>query len=91
VSTALPPRTDRIRWADLSVQSTAILRQVVAPIHLEGYTTTEVAKRLEIAQGAVKLLIAYFANEVSALGRPESQSGRGEAEIDLRQFIAAHG
>jgi DNA-directed RNA polymerase specialized sigma24 family protein len=56
VSTPLPPRTDRIRWAELSVQSTAILRQVVAPIHLESYSTTDVAKRLGIPLASVRLL-----------------------------------
>jgi hypothetical protein len=67
VSTPLPPRADRIRWADLSVQSTAILRQVIAPIHLEGSTATATAKRLGIPLASVRLLVAYFANEVSEL------------------------
>ncbi len=70
VSTPLPPRTDRIRWADLSVGSTAILRQVVAPIHLEGYKATEVATRLGIPPGSVKLLTEYFTNEVRELAQP---------------------
>jgi DNA-directed RNA polymerase specialized sigma24 family protein len=41
---------------------------VVVPIHLEGYTTTEVAKRLAIPLASVRLLVDYFANEVSELG-----------------------
>jgi DNA-directed RNA polymerase specialized sigma24 family protein len=53
---------------DLSVQSTAILRQVVVPIHLEGYKTTEVATRLGIPLGSVRLLVDFFANEISELG-----------------------
>jgi DNA-directed RNA polymerase specialized sigma24 family protein len=72
VSRPLPPRTDRINWADLSVQSTAILRQVVAPIHLDGHKATDVATRLGIPIGSVRLLVAYFANEVSELGQPDS-------------------
>ena len=64
----MPPRIDRIRWVDLSVQSTAILRQVVVPIHLEGYKTTEVATRLGIPLGSVRLLVDFFANEISELG-----------------------
>ena len=67
-STPVPPRIDRIRWVDLSVQSTAILRQVVVPIHLEGYKTTEVATRLGIPLGSVRLLVDFFANEISELG-----------------------
>jgi DNA-directed RNA polymerase specialized sigma24 family protein len=74
VSTPLPPRTDRIRWSALSVQSTAILRQVVAPIHLEGYKTTEVATRLGIPIASVKLLVDYLAREVSELERPDYPS-----------------
>jgi hypothetical protein len=66
-----PPRTDRIRWADLSVQSTAILRQVVVPIHREGYSTTDVAKRLGIPIASVRLLTEYFASEVIELGRSD--------------------
>ena len=50
----MPPRVDRIRWADLSVESTAILRQVVAPVHLEGHKTTDVAKRLGIPPVAAR-------------------------------------
>jgi hypothetical protein len=68
VSTPLPPRTDRTNWADLSVQSTAILRQVVAPIHLDGYKATEVATRLGIPIASMRLLVEYFANEVSEIG-----------------------
>ena len=68
VSTPLPARTADIRWEFLSVQSTAILRQVVAPLHLDGYKTTDVATRLGIPPGSVKLLTAYFASEVSELG-----------------------
>jgi DNA-directed RNA polymerase specialized sigma24 family protein len=74
VSTTLPPRTDRIRWADLSVQSVAILRQVVVPIHLEGCTTTETAKRLGIPLAAVKPLIAYFAEESASSARLDSDA-----------------
>ena len=70
VTTPAPPRTDRIRWSDLSVQSTAILRQVVAPIHVEGYTTTEVVKRLGIPLGSVRLLVEYLADEISELAQP---------------------
>jgi len=71
VWTALPPRADRIRWADLSVQSTAILRQVIVPIHVEGFTATETAKRLGIPIASVRLLVDYFASEVSELGPQE--------------------
>jgi DNA-directed RNA polymerase specialized sigma24 family protein len=45
------------------------LRQVVAPIHLEGYKATEVATRLGIPISSVRLLVEYFAREVSALGQ----------------------
>lgn len=72
VSTPLPPRTDKIRWSDLSAQSTAILRQVVVPIHLEGHSTTEVAKRLGIPLASVRLLTEYLAREVSQLAPPDS-------------------
>lgn len=65
-----PPRTDRIRWADLSVQSTAIFRQVVAPLHLEGCNATETAKCLGIPIASVRLLVEYFASEVSELAQP---------------------
>jgi hypothetical protein len=60
-----------IRWERLSVQSTAILRQVVWPIHAEGYSATEIAKRIGISPFAVRLLSDFFANEVSDLGRPD--------------------
>jgi hypothetical protein len=77
VSTLLSPRTGRIRWADLSVQSTAILRQVVAPIHLDGFTVTETAKRLGIPLASVRLLVEYLAREVSELARSQpTTSGR---------------
>jgi DNA-directed RNA polymerase specialized sigma24 family protein len=68
VSTPPPPRVDRIRRADLSLQSSAILRQVVVPLHLEGEKTNEVAKRIGIPVGSVKLLVEYFAREVTELG-----------------------
>jgi hypothetical protein len=67
VSTPLPAMTEA-RWQALSVQSVPILRQVLVPIHLEGYTTTETAKRIGIPVGSVRLLVDYFANEVSELG-----------------------
>ena len=57
----------------LSVQSTAILRQVVAPIHLEGYSTTETAKRLGIPLSSVRLLVDFFANEIEGFGRPHEE------------------
>lgn len=58
------------RWQQLSVQSQAILRQVLIPMHVEGYTATEAARRLGVPVPAVRLLTAYFANEVSELGQP---------------------
>jgi DNA-directed RNA polymerase specialized sigma24 family protein len=76
VATPLPPRVDRIRWADLSPQSTAILRQVVVPIHVEGYKATDVAKRLGIPPVAVRLLVDYFANEIGELGEREPRDAR---------------
>jgi hypothetical protein len=60
-----------IRWKLLSVQSTAILRQVLRPIHAEGYSTTEIAKRIEISPFAVRCLADYFANELSELAQPD--------------------
>jgi DNA-directed RNA polymerase specialized sigma24 family protein len=72
VTTPPLPRIDRINWADLSVQSTAILRQVVAPIHLDGHKATEVATRLGIPIASVRLLVDYFAYEVSELAQPDS-------------------
>jgi DNA-directed RNA polymerase specialized sigma24 family protein len=71
VTTPLPPRVDRIRWAELSLQSSAILRQVVVPMHLDGYKATEVATRLGIPISSVRLLVEYFANEVSELAQPD--------------------
>ena len=61
-----------IRWELLSVQATAILRQVLWPIHAEGYSTTETAKRLGISPSAVRLLLDYFANEIQELEPPDS-------------------
>ena len=71
-TTPLPPQAGRINWADLSPESVAILRQVVVPIHLEGCTATETAKRLEIPIGSVKLLVKFFADEVTQLAQPDS-------------------
>jgi DNA-directed RNA polymerase specialized sigma24 family protein len=85
VSTPLPPRADRISWADLSVQSTAILRQVIVPIHLEGSTATETAKRLGIPIASIRLLVAHFANEVSELGRQEWQ--RADLDVPDRRCL----
>lgn len=65
VTTPLPPRVDGIRWDLLSEQSTAILRQVLIPIHEEGYSVREVAKRLDIPERGVRLLTEFFAWEVS--------------------------
>jgi transposase len=47
------------------------LRQVVWPNLAEGYSTTEIAKRIGISPFAVRLLVDYFANEVSELGQPD--------------------
>lgn len=62
------PATD-IPWGKLSVQSTAILRQVVVPVSLEGYSPTETAKRIGISPSSVSLLSDYFASEVSELAQ----------------------
>jgi DNA-directed RNA polymerase specialized sigma24 family protein len=64
-----PPETAAIRWDQLSVQSTAILRQVVVPVSLEGYSPTETAKRIGISPSSVSLLSDYFASEVSELAQ----------------------
>jgi hypothetical protein len=64
VTTPLPPFTGDINWQCLSNRSMAILRQVLIPIHLEGSTIRETAKRLQIPQKAVRLLEEYFVWEV---------------------------
>ena len=66
VSTPLPAMTAE-HWRMLSVQSTSILRQVLVPIHLEGYPSTETAKRIGISVSSVRLLADFFANEVSEI------------------------
>jgi DNA-directed RNA polymerase specialized sigma24 family protein len=60
-----------LSWRSLSVQSTAILRQVLVPIYLEGCSTTETAKRIGIPLSSVRLLVDYFANEVQGLEPPD--------------------
>jgi hypothetical protein len=73
--TAPPPlRADAIRWELLSRESQAILRQVLVPIHMEGDTVAETAKRLQIPHRAVALLTAFFASEVRELGRAVSDA-----------------
>jgi DNA-directed RNA polymerase specialized sigma24 family protein len=69
VTTPLPPRADRVKWELLSIESTAILREVLIPIHLEGFSTREIATRLEISPTAVKLLTEFFAREVGELSQ----------------------
>ena len=71
VATPLPAMTEA-HWQALSAESVAILRQVLVPIHLEGFKTTEVATRLGIPLASVRLLVAYFADEVSELAQPDS-------------------
>lgn len=71
----MPPQrsfaTGGIRWERLSSQGTAILRQVVVPIHLEGYSTGEVAKRLGIPPSSVRLLLELFETELRLIAQPE--------------------
>lgn len=55
-----------INWQLLSRESQAILRLVLVPMHLGGYSKMEIAKRLEIPPSSVKLLTTYFTDEIEA-------------------------
>lgn len=70
-SPSTPLLTAEIPWEKLSPQSTAILRQVLVPMTLEGYSRLETAKRLGISQQSVRLLEDFFANEIAGLQQNE--------------------
>lgn len=58
-------------WERLTTESTAILRQVVEPIYLGGFSTAEIATELQIPPSSVRLLVSFFATEVAELGQPD--------------------
>jgi hypothetical protein len=70
VSTPLPSMTGA-HWRSLSPQSKAILRQVLIPMTTEGFSATEMAKRIGISALSVRLLNDYVASELRLVLRPE--------------------
>jgi hypothetical protein len=67
-----------------------ILRQGVIPMHVEGFTATETARRLRISPAAVRLLTAYFA--CSATQKADSTLRRSQTRLALhakRNNVAA--
>jgi hypothetical protein len=73
-STSKPlPALTAAHWQMLSPQSTAILRQVISPVTLEGCSQPETAKRLGISRLSVPLLVDFFKNELNELEQNEPQ------------------
>ena len=70
VSTLLMPRTDRIRWWTCPFSRSRSFGKSSSRSIWRAAPRPRPAKRLGIPLAAVKPLIAYFAEEVSEVGRP---------------------